>query len=202
MKTNKGISTAMLIIVLAIIVVIGGYYMYARNGSTSSPQVGITNTPAATPTPTVNPSVSPSLKPGEVGSVKIPLLVDASFTNFQGKIRGCDKVVMTDRSISPTTAPLSAALKELFVRKEIWPYSETQPGNFLTSQKNLTFDTVTITNKVAKVYLKGTPTYAGVCDDPRLTTIIEETALQFSTVTSVEIYLNGKVYEQPNEKGE
>ena len=200
MKTNKGIGmTAAIVIIVAIVLVVGGFYaMYSKN-SQSIP----TPTPSQSATSSPSPSQTggPSPSPISTMDIDIPLLVDAGSTGFpNAPVAGCDKVVMTSRTIDATSTPLSAAYKELFMRKEAWPYGINTPGNFITAQKKLSFSSVTIVSKIAKVYLVGTPTYAGVCDDPRLTTVITRTALQFPTVTSVEIYVNGKTYTMPSEK--
>ena len=76
------------------------------------------------------------------------------------------------------------------------------PGNFVAAQ-DLAFDHAVVEGKVARVYLKGTPSYAGVCDDPRVTVQIRETTLANApAVDTVEIFLNGEKYEVPSEKGE
>jgi hypothetical protein len=120
-----------------------------------------------------------------------------------GKERGCDRVVMVEERIVPTTTPLTAALQTLFalerqrVTADLW-------YNFISQTNDtLTFDRVTVQNGVAKVYLEGELTgLAGVCDNPRAQIQIEETALNFPTVNSVEIYLNGELTDlTPDERG-
>lgn len=125
---------------------------------------------------------------GTQTSVKIALLdTDGS---SDGKPRGCDKVVLIQRSVKPTTQPLNAALKELFEE------NETRVDGYMNfmakTNDTLKFDRATVSEGTARVYLTGRLSgLGGVCDDPRAQIQIEETALQFSTVNKVIIYLNG-----------
>jgi hypothetical protein len=123
----------------------------------------------------------------EVSEVKIALLDTAGGS---GKQRGCDTVAMVTRQITSTPAPLTAALRELFA------IDQNMVGdlyNFIANTNDtLAFDRTTVENGTAKIYLTGSLSgLAGVCDNPRAAIQIEETALQFATVSSVEIYLNG-----------
>jgi hypothetical protein len=124
-------------------------------------------------------------------NIKIPLLTDSQNAEYSGKISGCDKVVMSDRTIAATTTPLTAAYQTLFADTTAWP-PISAPGNFIQTRTQLHFDHVAIQNGVASVYLTGqVGPLGGVCDDPRLKTQLTETALQFPTVQSVQMYLNG-----------
>ena len=121
--------------------------------------------------------------------------------NSNGPMRGCDKVVMVERSIEPTLAPLTQALKELFDMN-----SEEYGGfyNFIAkTNSTLSFDHASVEDGVASIYLNGHLSgLAGVCDNPRAKIQIEETALQFNTVERVVFYLNGKENSLiPNAKG-
>lgn len=138
-------------------------------------------TPAATSTPeTTAPSTTIQLA-----------MLDISGTG-RGKKRGCDSVVLVPIDVPRTEAPLTAALRELFA------LSTTSFGgafNFIDrTNETLSFDRAEVSGGVARVYLTGSLSgLAGVCDDPRAQIQIEETALQFSTVHHVEIYLNGNL---------
>jgi hypothetical protein len=59
------------------------------------------------------------------------------------------------------------------------------------ADSRLTVDRVTVENGVAAVYLSGTLSLGGTCDDPRALGQIAATARQFQTVTRVEIVYNG-----------
>ena len=54
----------------------------------------------------------------------------------------------------------------------------------------LSVDNVIIKNGIAKVYLVGQLNLGGMCDSPRLQAQLEETILQFSEVSSTEIFIN------------
>lgn len=177
------------VIVLGILVILlGGAIWYLSDGGEQlmiSPQE--TQAPVTTTTPS------------GTGTIKVALL---DYTGEKpGKSRGCDHVVLVDRAVATTSATLNAALTELFAINET---EIAGLGNFMPKTKaTLHYDHVTLANGLAKVYLTGSLSgLAGVCDDPRAKIQIEETALQFPTVQSVELYLNGvKTALQPDEKG-
>lgn len=161
----------------------------ARLDATASPTDPLATTTGAYPVPS---DVAPTTK------VKVALL---DYTGeMPGKSRGCDHVILVDRVVPQTTAPLNAALRELFAI----PESEVDGlGNFIPrTASTLRFDSATIQDGVARVYLSGSLSgLAGVCDDPRAKIQIEETALQFPTVQSVVLYLNGQETAlQPSEQ--
>ena len=108
---------------------------------------------------------------------------------------GCnDSVVLTPVTIPYTTQPLHAAFQELFkLGEQKDAYNAIQLMQKQPDQaKRLSFNTATIDNSgLAKIYLKGEMTgLGGVCNPPRVQAQIEQTALQFPTVKSVETYLN------------
>jgi spore germination protein GerM len=169
------ITTIVLLILLA-----GGYFLF-RNGGTVEPINTGNNNATTTEDTDNNEAVS-------VSTIKIALLDPSK--ERAGKERGCDNVIMVAREVSPTQAPLTAALKELF------SITDNQVGglyNFIPKTRStLLFDRAEVQNGTAKVYLTGSLSgLSGVCDDPRAKIQIEETALQFPTVQRVEIYLNG-----------
>jgi len=55
---------------------------------------------------------------------------------------------------------------------------------------NLQVGDVTIANGQAIIHLTGTLMMGGVCDIPRVEAQLTEIALQFSTVTSVAVFIN------------
>ncbi len=104
---------------------------------------------------------------------------------------GCgDGVVLVERRITPTTAPLTAAIRELLSLRQEY-YGQSGLRNALYASR-LTVQSVTLTNGHAVIRLTGSLNLGGECDDPRVQAQLERTALQFSTVHSVSIYLNGK----------
>lgn len=122
--------------------------------------------------------------PGMVDRVNIYLVGIGSGTV------GCgDELVPVVRQIAPTDAPLRAALSELFNLK-----TETLGESGLYNalyQSDVTIDRLAVENGVAMIELSGTVRLSGVCDAPRVVGQIEQTALQFPTVSSVQATLNG-----------
>lgn len=156
------------------------WYNSAWNNSVTPP-VATTTPPQATTTPPVA-TTTPA-----TASVMIAVLDTAG--NSNGKPRGCDKVILVPRTVATTTAPLTAALQNLFA------ISTTTVGgyfNFIArTNSTLKFDRATVVDGTANIYLTGSlSNLAGVCDDPRASIQIGETALQFGTVQSVQLYLN------------
>ncbi len=103
---------------------------------------------------------------------------------------GCgDELVPVARRIAPTTAPLRAALTELFNLK-----SETIGESGLYNalyQSDVRIDRLVVENGLATINLSRVIRTNGVCDTPRVVGQIEQTALQFPTVSNVVISLNG-----------
>jgi|GEM_PF-3089492 len=130
----------------------------------------------------------PIVENTEIMDVKIALLDTTS--KGPGKKLGCDAVNMVTRQIPRTEAPLTAALNLLFAEPEGVPGGTAY--NFIPrTAATLQFDRAEIVNGVANIYVKGQLSgLAGICDDPRADIQIKETALQFPTVSSVQIYLN------------
>lgn len=169
-----------LAVIVAVVIIVLGVLWYSY--STKSAGMFATTTPItiATTTP-----VSQS------GTTTVQIAVLDVEGATQGKSRGCDKVVMIDRTVATTTTPLTAALKELF---SISTTSVSGWFNYIDrTNETLNFDHVTIASSTANVYLTGKLSgLAGVCDDPRTAIQIEETALQFGTVNKVKLFLNGE----------
>jgi hypothetical protein len=203
-KTQKGIVNIVMLLTAAVLIIGGAWYILSNQSThiADPDSVPIDRNPGGGSGSGTDNSDNNATEPAPTTSkVRIALLTDQGTMQLAGKNRGCDKVVLIERSVTPTTSPLNAALAELFSYKGVWPYTDTQPGNFISTQTSLSFDLATIENGVAKIYLRGeTGPLAGVCDDPRLESQIQETALQFSTVTSVEIYINGIRYTTPSQR--
>jgi hypothetical protein len=181
---------------------------------TQTPTVAATDVPTPTPSavPTIAPTVTiapqvanatPMVKPSSTrapiptaGTMKVKLFFVALNDNGKsGKMIGCqDSVVAVDRVIPATSAPLTAALKELFSVRDRY-YGQTGLYNAL-SQSSIKVAGVAITNGRATINLTGSFNSAGVCDDPRVVAQIRQTALQFSTVGDVAIFVNGTPIEK------
>ena len=112
-----------------------------------------------------------------------------------GKEIGCDdSVIPVQVAIAPTQGVLRAALGELLSLKEPY-YGQSGLYNALY-QSDLKLDSVSIEQGEAVIYLSGTLTLGGVCDSPRVEAQLEETALQFHTVSHVSVFVNGRPLEE------
>ena len=176
---------------------------------TAAPTVAATDTPAPTSTPTLVFSPVPTIKVTPTRTPTIPaetirirlFFVAINDNGVAGKKIGCnDSIVAVDRAIPATNAVLTASLKELFSLTDK-NYGQSGLYNALYQSK-LKIDSISILNRKATIRLTGTLMLNGVCDNPRVQAQIEEVALQFSTVSSVAVYLNGVPLQQAlSEKG-
>jgi hypothetical protein len=108
----------------------------------------------------------------------------------RGLAFGCDDSLVPLRvEIEPTVAPLTAALNEIFSSDDR-TYANTDLYNpFYNS--DVSIQGIDITDGVAEIALTGELNIGGACDVPRIESVIEQTALRFRTVDSVEVTLNG-----------
>lgn len=142
--------------------------------------------------PQANP---PQSSPGtQAGTIKIYLIAIQDNGKSGEKLGTGDSIVPVERSIKDTAAPLKAALEELLSLKER-EYGQSGLYNSLY-QSNLKVDKVAIVNNTADIRLTGTLTLGGVMDSPRVKAQLEKTALQFSSVKDVKIFLNGKSLDE------
>ena len=169
MNTNLIIAA-----IAGLVLLVGGTYLYTQRGDVQGQDQ--------------NQDVTQQENPNEM-EIKVALLDTTG--KGTGKKRGCDAVNMVTRTIPRTEATLTAALQQLFAEPEGAQPSEQY--NFIArTRETLKFDHATVENGVASIYLTGELSgLAGICDDPRAQIQLEETALQFPTVTSVKIFLNG-----------
>ena len=124
-----------------------------------------------------------------IDEVKV-YLVAVNDNGKKGKKIGCeDSLIPVTRKIKPTDSPLKAAIEELLAVPH--EYSK-ELGNYWWG-KNLKLKSVSITDGAAAIHISGEgPFVAGICDEPRITEQIEETARQFPTVKSVKVYVNDR----------
>lgn len=136
--------------------------------------------PTATPVPA-------AIEDGKTQKVLV-FLVLLNDNGQTGWPVGCgDSVVPVEVRIEPTQAVLRAALQALLNLGQ-----PAQPGLYnALSRAKVTVQRVEIRQGVANIYLAGELLLGGVCDDPRAQAQLEQTALQFKTVRSVQIFLNG-----------
>jgi hypothetical protein len=157
-----------------------------------------TNTPIA---PTVNvPQPSPTIQAATGTSIPtdLPLaslvqiyLIGLEDNGQTGVTVGCgDSAIPVQVEIQPTQGVLKAALEALLSIKDQY-YGQSGLYNALY-QSDLQVDSININNGKATVYLSGSLIMGGECDNPRVQAQLEQTVLQFPTVTEADIYVNGK----------
>jgi Sporulation and spore germination len=121
-------------------------------------------------------------------TVKI-VLIALEDNGQSGPLVGCgDSAIPITVTIPRTQAVLRAALEKLFSAKQQF-YGESGYYNALY-QSNLQVASVRIEQGNAIIHLTGTMMLGGVCDAPRVQAQIEQTALQFSTVSEVTVFVN------------
>jgi hypothetical protein len=111
-----------------------------------------------------------------------------------GLFVGCgDSAVAVTLHVPYTTGMLRAALTSLLAIHDQF-YGESGLYNALY-QSHLTVGDITINSGTATIHLGGTLTLGGECDSPRVEAQLKQTALQFSTVHSVLIFINDRPLE-------
>ncbi len=105
-----------------------------------------------------------------------------------GKKIGCgDSLIAVTHTIKKTTAPLTAAIRELLLTPQ-HPDGSPNLENFWKG-RNLKVTSVSIRNGTATIRISGEVFVAGICDEPRIQSQIEETARQFPTVKKVKVFI-------------
>jgi hypothetical protein len=177
-----------------------------EHSSTGIPSLAVTPTTVLVPTNTfvqptsTDPQPSPTVQaPTETGfSTDAPtqnmvqiLLIAVDDNGQTGIPVGCgDSAVPVQVEIPPTQGVLKAALAALLSVKDQY-YGQSGLYNALY-QSDLQVESVSIDGGKASVYLTGTLQMGGECDSPRVQAQLEQTVLQFSTVTEAAIFINGK----------
>lgn len=160
----------------------------------STPIGGVGGGGASASVPATSPAASPASSPAAESAETTDeidiYLVAVGDKGKKGIKIGCDdSLVRLTRKIKPTVAPLRAALEELLATPH--EYSK-ELGNYWRG-KDLKLKSVSITEGVATINISGEGPYvAGVCDKPRITEQIEKTAMQFSSVNTVKVFVNDK----------
>lgn len=106
------------------------------------------------------------------------------------KIGAGDSVIPVEVAVEPTNTPLKAALNKLLSIKDR-EYGQSGLYNPLYNS-NLKLESAIIKDGQAEIRISGNLMLGGVLDNPRVKAQMEETALQFSSVKSVLVYLNDK----------
>jgi len=149
--------------------------------------------PGALPTPTSPaPAVNPTQPQSGALFTQANIYLIALEDNGQsGMMIGCnDSVIPVQIVFEPTAAPLTAALQSLLAINTEF-YGESGLYNAL-HQSDLALGDVTIVNGLATINLAGTLVIGGACDEPRVEAQLQQTALQYNTVTEVAIFVNGE----------
>ncbi|MDF2676914.1 MAG: hypothetical protein K0Q97_1227 [Bacillota bacterium] len=109
------------------------------------------------------------------------------------KLETGDSLIPVELDITPSINPLEATLNNLLSIKDQF-YGESGLYNALY-QSNLTVDSTVIKDDIAEIRLSGNFALGGVMDGPRAKAQIEETAMQFDNVKSVNIYVDDKTID-------
>lgn len=127
-----------------------------------------------------------------VGAREVKLFLVALDDNGKsGAKLGCnDSLVPITREVSPTRAPLRAALEELLKLPQKGGPQDSLHNALYGSKLKL--GRVYVRRGEAVVHFNGLLTTGGVCDAPRVRGQIEATALQFPQVRRVRVYVNGR----------
>lgn len=123
--------------------------------------------------------------------------IDLESKTGRGEAVGCgDAVVAVRRDVPQTQGVLRAAYEELLKTKDrdIVVGSATYYNTI--AQSDISLESVAIENGIATVRIKGELRSGGVCDDPRIIAQLKETAEQFPTVRSSEIFINNLALEE------
>ena len=148
--------------------------------------------PTATAIPASPTALLPSPTVATPTHQMVQIFLIALEDNGQTGIQvGCgDSAVPVQVEVPSTQSVLKVALESLLSVKAQY-YGESGLYNALY-QSDLQVESVRIENGKAIVYLVGTLQMGGECDAPRVQAQLEETVLQFSTVTEASIFINGK----------
>jgi hypothetical protein len=127
-------------------------------------------------------------------AVKI-VLIELEDNGQSGPLVGCgDSAIPINVTVPPTQGVLRAALEKLLSAKQQF-YGESGYYNALY-QSDLEMASVRIEQGKAIIHLTGTIMLGGTCDAPRVEAQIEQTALQFSTVSEVAVFVNDVPLEE------
>lgn len=162
--------------------------------TTVAPSQAVSTDQIALATPTHTGAVNTPISPATGQVLKI-FLVAIGDNGASGPRIGCDdSLVAVEVSVAPTVAVLRTSLNELLAIKTAY-YGQSGLYNALY-QSDLSIDQLGLQNGLASIYLIGDLVIGGTCDGPRVLEQLRASALQFSTVTSVEIFINNVPLEE------
>ena len=151
--------------------------------------------PPPTPRPTATPSIVLPPTPtrvitGRTMTVKL-FMIALNDNGAAGPKVGCgDSVVGVPQTLPFSNSPLTDTYKELLAQHD-QTFGSSRRYNALYNSR-LAVESVSLSGGKATVKLTGTFSLAGECDDPRVEAQLTQTALQYSTVKDVAIFINGK----------
>lgn len=142
--------------------------------------------PAGTFEPTLVPAIT-VVPPGNM--IKIPLIAIGD-NGVSGMKIGCDdSVIMVDRPFIGPDALVQVYSDLLGIReREYGQLGLVDP----LYQSTLTIKEIIVRDGVAYVHLQGAFMMGGECDIPRVQAQLEQAALQFPEVRSVQVFVNDK----------
>ena len=130
---------------------------------------------------------------GKVSDIQMFYVAEGDNGQSGNKIGCGDSIVAVPTSIEPTRSPLTAAVMMSLADRRA-TIGDSGLVNIL-AQSNLSLDSISIDKGTATVKIIGTVQIGGVCDEQRFVSQIENTVLQFPTVTTANIFINDKPLE-------
>ncbi len=117
--------------------------------------------------------------------------ISVPYISGEGDV-GCGMgIKFVSHQVPYTKGVLNAVYTKLFDRSQ-----DIAPEYRNTVQAyELTYDSVTLSDGVARVYLSGSMYGPDHCALPELRALINQAAFQFDTVDTVTVYLNGEIYD-------
>jgi hypothetical protein len=123
-----------------------------------------------------------------INQVKIYMIVVDDGGNSGDLVACNDSIIDVSVPIIPTYGVLRASLDKLLaVKTEKFDNTDYYDALY---QSSLSIDKLGLASGVASIYLKGDVTLGNECDKARIKAQIEYTARQFSTIKSVDIFIN------------
>ncbi|MDZ7726223.1 MAG: GerMN domain-containing protein [Candidatus Campbellbacteria bacterium] len=180
---NKIITIIIGIVAIALLV----FVIANLSQDTDTPVNGVNNSEEQEDSVVDNDTDDPEDEDESLSDSVDIFLVDVEAA-VEGEGIGCgDEMVAISRDIEPTAGVLRAALGELFSIT-----GDEYEGYYnALDNSDLGVESASVKDGVATVYIEGDVSVGGVCDDPRFEEQIRQTVLQFSTVESAEIFVNG-----------
>jgi len=162
--------------------------------STSVPASTGTAVPSSTAAPSATPTFAPTAASSKPQTVLI-YLVAVGDNGASGEMIGCgDSLVPVEVAVEPTQAVLRAALTALLNLPSDITYGQSGLYNALYLS-DLKIDSLDIVDREAIINLSGSLVTGGECDIPRIEAQLTAAALQFSTIDTVTIYVNGTLLQ-------